>query len=75
MQETDNWSNKDKRNISPEINDYDIPNFNINKGDKSKNKYEQRTMEMWNHYESGENNEMDKTKYKENHSRSHLITS
>ena len=44
MQEKENW-----RNISPEAHDYDIPNFNITKGEKSKNKYEQRTMEMWNH--------------------------
>ena len=53
---------KDKRNISPADHEYDIPNFETTKGEKSKNKYQERTMEMYNHYEDEENHEMEKNK-------------
>ena len=51
---------KDRRNISPADHEYDILNFEITKGEKSKDKYQERTMEMYNHYESEENNEIEK---------------
>ena len=57
---------KDRRFISPADHVYDIPNFETTKGEKSKNKYQERTMEMYNHYEDEENHEMEKTQLQEN---------
>ena len=75
MQEKENWSNKDKRNISPEVNDYDIPNFNITKGGNLKINMNKGLWKCGITMNLEKIMKWKKPKYKENHSSSHLTTS
>ena len=67
MPERNNWSNKDNRSDSPEIresNDYEVPDFNTSRGEPSKNRYEQRTNEMWHHHGAGGDTDINKRQIK-----------
>ena len=66
---------KDKRNISPADHEYEYHEYDTTKGEKTKNKYQERTMEMYSHYEDEEIMKWNNPKYKENHLCSHMTIS